>query len=452
LHGRMPSECHNNGGGAIKMTISKEKGTNLGNTFKLLTGNHAAAHAFRQARVGVISAYPITPQSPVVEKVAEFIAKGEMDTKFVKVESEHSALAVCCAASATGSRVGTATASHGLMLMYEMLLWAAGNRLPVVLCLATRAVGAPWSVWNDDSDFIAIRDTGWIQIMCEDNQEIYDTVLQAYKIAEDPRVFLPICVGYSGYLLSHTIMPVKIESQEDVDEFLPPLRHHINLSDLSIIKGVDPVTTPHVRDRGKEGIVPGYFEYRYSLQKALENSIDIIKEVHDDFAKKFGRSYGNGIFKTFEVDDADIIIFAMGSISAQARIAVNQLRKEGLKIGLVTLRVFRPFPAKMLRELLKEKSIIVAFDRNIGYGYQGVLCYELKSALYGVKNAPYIKGYIVGLGGRDVKTSYIIEGVKRTITQAETQEITHETEFLGLRQDVLNEYDESEFFKGGENK
>ncbi len=187
---------------------------------KILTGNHAAAYALKQARVGVISAYPITPQSPVVEKISEFISQGVLDTTFVTVEGEHSALAVCCAASATGSRVATATSSHGLMLMYEMLPWAAGNRLPIIINLATRALGAPWSVWTDHQDFMTIRDVGFIQLFCEDNQEIYDTNLQAFKIAENSKVFLPTMIGYDGYILSHTMMPVMIEEQAKIDAFL----------------------------------------------------------------------------------------------------------------------------------------------------------------------------------------------------------------------------------------
>jgi 2-oxoisovalerate ferredoxin oxidoreductase alpha subunit len=416
------------------------------NAAKILTGNHAAAYALKQAKVGVISAYPITPQSPVVEKIAEFISKGELNARFVKVESEHSALAVCCAASATGSRVGTATSSHGLMLMYEMLPWASGNRLPIVINLATRATGAPWSVWTDHQDFMTIRDVGWIQLFCEDNQEIYDTNIQAFKIAEDPRLSLPTIVSYDGYILSHTMMPVFLEDQQDIDEFLPPLKHHINLSDITKVKGIDPVTTPHIRNRGKEGIVPGYFEYRYALQKALENSVDVIKEVHDDFAVKFGRNYGNGIFKNYKTDDADIIIYAMGSVAAQARVAISQLRAKGLKVGLVSLKMFRPYPAKYLREFFKEKDAIVVFDRDIGYGYEGVLSNELKSALFGLKSPPFLKGFIVGLGGRDVTTNHIIEGVKRTLEAEKKDEISYETEFLGLNLTELENYDESNFY------
>ena len=417
----------------MTQTEKAEKERNI----KILTGNYAAAHAYMQARVGVISAYPITPQSPVVEKISEFIRDGKLKAKFLLVESEHSAAAACCAASATGSRVGTATSAHGLMLMYELLPWASGTRLPIVINLATRSCGAPWSIWDDHSDFIAARDVGWIQFMCEDNQEIYDTNFQAFKIAEDPRVYVPAIVAYDGYLLSHTLMPVQLENQEDIDAFLPPLNHHINLSDISQIKGVGPVTTPNIIKR-EEGTAPGYYEFRYALQKALENSIDIIKEVHDEFAEKFGRSYGNGLFKTYKTEDADTIIFAMGSVSAQTRTVIEKLRAEGLKIGLVTLKLFRPFPVKYLREFFKGKKNIIVFDRAIGYGYEGVLCYELKAALYGLQDPPFIKGFIVGLGGRDVKGEHIIEGVHRALELAKKGEITYETEFYGLKLDELD--------------
>ena len=404
---------------------------------KILTGNHSAAYAYRQARVGVVSAYPITPQSPVVEKISEFIRKGKLKARFLMVESEHSALASCNSASITGSRVGTATSSHGLLLMFENLCWASGTRLPIVINLATRSCGAPWSVWDDHSDFITIRDVGWIQFMCEDNQEIYDTNFQAFKIAEDPRVYVPTIVAYDGYILSHTSMPIQVEAQEDIDAFLPPLVHHINLSDISTIKGVGPVTTPNAIIR-PEGTAPGYYEYRYALQKSLENSIDVIIEVHDEYAKKFGRAYGNALFKTYNTDDADTIIFAMGSVSAQARGAIDKLREDGLKVGLVSLRLFRPFPIKHLREFFKDKNNIIVFDRDIGYGYEGVLCYELKAALYGLKDAPFIKGYIVGLGGRDISNEHLIDGVHKALELSKKGEIEYKTEYYGLQLDKLD--------------
>jgi len=430
------------------VTVSNEKEKVTDENVMILTGNHAAAHAFRQAKVGVISAYPITPQSPVVEKIAEFISEGKLKARFVKVESEHSALAVCCAASATGSRVGTATSAHGLELMYELLPWASGNRLPIIINLATRSLGAPWSVWTDHQDFITIRDVGWIQFICENNQEIYDTNLQAFKIAEDPRLFLPAIVAYDGYILSHTMMPVKLENQKEIDGFLPTLKHHINLSDISNVKGIDPVTTPHIIKRA-EGTAPGYYEYRYALQKALENSIYIIKEVHDEFLKKFGRSYGNGIYKTVDTNDANTIIFTMGSVASQARIAIKKLRNQGLKVGLVSLKLFRPYPAEDLREFFKDKENIIVFDRDIGYGYEGVLSYELKAALYGLKNRPNIKGFIVGLGGRDVKTEHIMSGVHKALDAFKKGIFTNKTDFLGLKLEELKDYDESTYFKRG---
>jgi pyruvate ferredoxin oxidoreductase alpha subunit len=285
-------------------------------------------------------------------------------------------------------------------------------------------------------------------MFCENNQEIYDTNLQAFKIAEDSRVFLPVVCAYDGYVLSHTAMPVKLEDQESVDNFLPPLHHHINLSDISIVKGVDPVTTPNIVKRD-EGIAPGYYEYRYALQKAIENSISIIKEVHDDFSETFGRSYGNGIYKAIKTDDADTIILGMGSVASQARVAIEKLRTEGLKIGLMSLKLFRPFPAEDLREFFKDKENIIVFDRDIGYGYEGVLSYELKAALYGLQNQPNIKGFIVGLGGRDVKTEHIINGVYKASDDFKKKIFTNKTEFLGLQLEELENYDEETYFKGG---
>ncbi|MFW9881983.1 MAG: hypothetical protein ACFFG0_53650, partial [Candidatus Thorarchaeota archaeon] len=282
----------------------------------------------------------------------------------------------------------------------------------------------------------------------ENNQEVYDTNLQAFKIAEDPRIFLPVVCGYDGYIISHTAQPVKLENQEKIDEFLPPLNHHINLSDISQVKGIDPVTTPHIIKRA-EGISPGYYEYRYALQKSLENSIDVIKEVYDEFTEKFGRSYGDGILKKIETDDAETIIFAMGSVASQSRVAIKRLKSEGVKVGLISLKLFRPFPAEELRDFFKNINDIIVFDRDIGYGYEGVLSYELIAALYGLKNRPNIKGFIVGLGGRDVKTEHIITGVHKALSEFKQGIFTNKTEFLGLRIDELDDYDESTYFKGG---
>ncbi|MHA1820556.1 MAG: pyruvate ferredoxin oxidoreductase [Promethearchaeota archaeon] len=407
-------------------------------SIKLLKGNHAAAYACMNAQVGVVAAYPITPQSPVVEKISEFVEAGLMpNTQFIKVESEQSAIASVIAASATGSRVFTASSANGLAYMFELLPWAAGNRLPIVLCVATRALGAPWSVWSEHGDIFSVRDTGWITLFSEDNQEIYDTTLMAYRIAEDPSVYLPVFNAYDGYLLSHTLMPVQIEDNEKVEKFLPPLKHHINLPDLNNVKGVSPVTIPNTINRGKFGIAPGYFEYRYSMQRALENSIETIKKANKEFEEIFGRSYGNGLYKTYKMEDAKIAIFAVMSVAAEARLAVDRLREEGLKVGLVSLKTFRPFPVAELRKAFKDVEKVAVFDRDIGYGTEGVLSYELKAALYNSGVAPEIYGFIIGLGGRDIMHSQIMYGVKKVEKMKEPNKGPIKTDFIGIELEGL---------------
>lgn len=402
----------------------------------IITGNHAAAHACKAARVGVVAAYPITPQSPVVEKISYFVEHGDLpNTEFVRVESEQSAITAVIAACATGSRVFTATSANGLAYMNELLAWAAGNRLPIVMCIATRALGAPWSVWTDHQDAISARDTGWIQLFTEDNQEIYDTVIQAYRLAEDPAVYLPTFVNYDGYILSHTVMPVQLEPQERVDAFLPAFQGHVRLADVDNPIGMSPVTTPNPITRGDE-VAPGYFEFRASMQRALEGALDKIKAVHAEFAETFGRSYGNGIYKTYRADDAEILILGMGSIACEARVTCDLLREEGLPVGVVSLKVFRPFPKDDLREAVRRAKTVVVFDRDVGYGYEGVLAYELKAALYGSPVSPAVYGYVAGLGGRDVKATHLADAVKKTLTRAETGEPQTRTEFIGLMLEV----------------
>ncbi len=404
----------------------------------VLTGNNAAAYACKGARVGVVAAYPITPQSPVVEKIAYFVENGDLpNTQFIRVESEQSAIAAVIAASITGSRTFTASSSHGLALMNELLGWAAGNRAPIVMCIATRALGAPWSVWTDHQDSISVRDTGWLQLYCEDNQEIYDTVLQAYRIAEDPDINLPTFVCYDGYILSHTVMPVQVEAQDMVDAFIPPFKNYMRLADIKNPTGLSPVTTPYPILR-PEGTAPGYMEYRWSMTKAQERAHKKMQEVHDAFAKQFGRSYGNGIYKTYKMEDADLAIFAMGSVASEARLSVDKLRKEGIKAGVISLKSFRPFPVKYLREAMKNVKIVAVFDRDVGYGYEGVLAYELRAALYGLPNEPYVKGFIVGLGGRDIFADHLYNGAKRAIAANKAgEQVDGKTEWLGLLLDQL---------------
>ena len=379
-------------------------------TTQIIDGNRAAALGAKLSRVQVIAAYPITPQTPVTEALSEFVVRGELDAQYVAVESEHSALAVCTSASIAGARVFTATSSHGLAYMHEMLHWAAGTRLPLVLACVNRAIGAPWNVLNDQQDSISQRDTGWIQIYARNNQEILDSVIQAYKIAE--KVYVPVMVCYDGYILSHTEMPVDIQSQEDVDRFLPPYKPHTTL-DPNNPKNYNLVTLANPRVNAAGVLCHGYMEIRYLLQEALQKSIAEIMEVGQEFGELFGRHY-DLIWKN-GMDDAEIVIVAMGSLALEAIVAAEMLRGEGYKIGVMGLRLFRPFPKKDVVNALRESRVIVVFDKNISSGQEGATCSEIKSALYGSGAKAIIRNFIVGLGGRDVPAREMADAVKRSL-------------------------------------
>ncbi len=392
---------------------------------QILDGNQAAAQGAKLSRVQVIAAYPITPQTPLTETLSKFVEGGNLNAEYVAVESEHSALTVCVSASIAGARTFTGTSSHGLAYMHEMLHWTAGARLPVVLACVNRAIGAPWNVLNDQQDSISQRDTGWIQIYARNNQEILDSMIQAYKIAET--VYVPVMVCYDGYVLSHTEMPVAIPSQEDIDRFLPPYKPHTIL-DPADPKNYNLVTLADPRANTEGMLCHGYMELRYLLQEALQNSKETITKVGQEFGELFGRSYAN-MFWEDKLDDADIVIVAMGSLAMEAIVAADILRKEGHKVGVLGLRVFRPFPAADLVKALKKSHLIVVFDKNISYGSEGATCSEIKSALYGNHMNAVIRNFIVGLGGRDVKARELAEAVNKSL--------------LSLKEGVLNsEYPE----------
>ena len=382
---------------------------------QILDGNHAAAHGAKLCRVQVIAAYPITPQTPLTETLSEFVGAGTLNAEYVAVEGEHSALAVCVSASMVGARAFTGTSSHGLAYMHEVLHWTAGARLPVVLACVNRAIGAPWNILNDQQDSIAQRDTGWIQIYARNNQEILDSIIQAYKIAES--VYIPVMVCYDGYILSHTDMPVEIPSQEDVDKFLPPYKPHTKL-DPANPKNYNLVTLANPRVNAEGVLCHGYMELRYLLQEAQQNSRDTIMKVGQEFGDSFGRNYANMLWKD-KTDDADILIVAMGSLAMEALVAANTLRQEGHKVGVVGLRVFRPFPKTEVVEALKKARLVVVFDKNISYGSEGATCSEIKSALYGNNINAVIRNFIVGLGGRDVKARELAEAVTQSLPSIE---------------------------------
>ena len=378
---------------------------------KILTGNQAAATAVKLCGVQVVSAYPITPSTSLTETLAEWIEKGELKAEYVRVESEHSVMTVCISASSVGARVFTSTSSHGLLYMHEQLHWAAGSRLPIVTCVINRGVGAPWSIFNDQQDSISQRDTGWIQIYCRNNQEILDSVIQAYRIAE--QVYCPVMVCYDGFVLSHTMMPVEIPAAEKVDHFLPPYKPHTILSPEDP-RNINPVILP-VQRRDHEGILrDGYMEFRWKLQHALEGARDVIVKTNRDFAEVFGRDHG-GMLWDYKTDDAEVYLVGIGSIATEATSAADMLREEGIRAGVIGVRTYRPFPREEIREALKKAPAIVIFEKDISYGYEGALSADVKAALYGTGIEAPVHNYIAGLGGRDVKAAEIAGAIRASL-------------------------------------
>ena len=395
-----------------------DKKTNV----KILDGNHAAAQGAKLSRVQVIAAYPITPATPVTETLSEFVEGGQLNAEYIAVESEHSALAACASASMVGARTFTATSSQGLTYMHEVLHWAAGTRLPLVLACANRAIGAPLNILPDHQDSISQRDTGWIQIYARNNQEILDSIIQAYKIAE--AVYVPVMVSYDGFVLSHSEMPVDVPLQEDVDRFLPPYQPHTIL-DPANPKNYNQVTTPNPKANSEGLSCPGYMELRYLLQEAFQNSKETIIKVGQEFDELFGRSYAN-MFWEHRLDGADIVIVAMGSMAMEATVAADMLRAEGKQVGVLGLRVFRPFPKTEMVKALRKSRLIVVFDRNISYGLEGASCTEIKSALYGSGVNAVVRNFIVGLGGRDVKAGDIVQAVNKSLASLEEGGLNNE--------------------------
>jgi pyruvate ferredoxin oxidoreductase alpha subunit len=385
---------------------------------RIITGNQAAALAARLCDVQVIAAYPITPQSQLAEMLSLYVESGQLRAEYVRVESEHSAMTVCISASTVGARVFTATSANGLLYMHEQLHWAAGSRLPIVMCCVNRGVGAPWSIFNDQQDSLAQRDTGWIQIYCRDNQEILDTVIQAYKIAET--VYAPVMVCYDGFVLSHTMMPVVSPAQAAVRKFLPPYKPHTILDSENPMT-INSVLLPNRRPNSEGVLCDGYMEMRCKLQSALDRTPETIREVSRQFAEAFGRDHGGMLWK-YRTEDADVILTSMGSLAAEATVAADALREEGIKAGVVGIRVFRPFPKKDVIEAYRNAKAIILFEKSISYGYEGGLCSDLKAAFYGSGIHAAIHDHVAGLGGRDVKARELVEAVKASLARIQAGE------------------------------
>jgi pyruvate/2-oxoacid:ferredoxin oxidoreductase alpha subunit len=385
---------------------------------RIITGNQAAALAARLCDVQVIAAYPITPQSQLAEMLSLYVESGQLRAEYVRVESEHSAMTVCISASTVGARVFTATSANGLLYMHEQLHWAAGSRLPIVMCCVNRGVGAPWSIFNDQQDSLAQRDTGWIQIYCRDNQEILDTVIQAYKIAET--VYAPVMVCYDGFVLSHTMMPVVSPTPAAVRKFLPPYKPHTILDSENPMT-INSVLLPNRRPNSEGVLCDGYMEMRCKLQSALDRTPETIREVSRQYAEAFGRDHGGMLWK-YRTEDADVILTSMGSLAAEATVAADALREEGIKAGVVGIRVFRPFPKKDVIEAYRNAKAIILFEKSISYGYEGGLCSDLKAAFYGSGIHAAIHDHVAGLGGRDVKARELVEAVKSSLARIQAGE------------------------------
>jgi len=351
------------------------------------TGNRIAAKAAIMAKPAVVAAYPITPQTTLVEAIAEYVATGEFKGDYICVESEHSAMSACIGASAAGSRTFTATSSHGLLLMHEMLHWAALARLPVVMCNINRVVGPGWNIWVDENDSISQRDTGWIQFYCSSNQEIFDTVIQAFKLAEHEKVVLPVMVNLNAFILSHTSMPADVPEQRIVDDFLGS---YVPKWKLDI---ENPITFGNI-------IGPDYYyKVRKAMQDAQDHARKLIPQISREWKKLSGYYHGD-LLELYKCEGAEYILLSMGAIGAESKIAIDNLQKTGHKIGLARVRVIRPFPIEEIIALGKQADLIV-IDRNISVGLEGALFSEVKTALYGESEAD-VHGFIAGLGGKDV--------------------------------------------------
>jgi pyruvate/2-oxoacid:ferredoxin oxidoreductase alpha subunit len=363
---------------------------------KVIVGNHAVSLGVKLARCEVISAYPITPQTQVVEMLSEMCANGDLPARFIKVESEHSAMAACIGASAAGARTFTATSSQGLVLMHEMLHWAAGARHPVVMANVNRALGPGWNIWADQNDSLSQRDTGWIQLYCETNQEVLDTTVQAFKLAET--VNLPVMVLLDAFFLSHTSEPVDIPSQELVDGFLGRREAALKL-DTSAPHAFNALVRPD-----------DYMDMRLDQQKAMGAAEGVLQRIDADWANLTGRSYG--ALETYRDDDADLVLVTSGTITSTAREVVDERRAQGERVGLVKFRMFRPFPTDTLRQVLRGTRRVAVLDRNVSPGHGGIFAEEIRSALYDLPldDRPQLFGYVLGLGGRDV-TPAVIHGV-----------------------------------------
>jgi pyruvate ferredoxin oxidoreductase alpha subunit len=388
---------------------------------QFIEGSHAVAEIIKRCRPGVVSAYPITPQTHIVEDLAQMVADNELKAQFVNVESEHSAASVVLGAQATGVRTYTATSSQGLLLMAEVVFNIAGLRLPVVMTTANRAVSAPINIWNDQQDVMAVRDSGWVLVFAEDNQEAIDLHMQAYRLGEDPRVMLPVMVNMDGFILTHGMEIVDMPAQDEVDKFLKPYETTYKL-DVN-----NPQTMGFLAD-------PDYYlEIRYMVHQTHQELLDIIPQVAADFKKAFGRESG-GLIQTYRMEDADQVFVAMGSVCGTIRDTIDELRDKGKKVGLLKIATYRPFPKAAIFKALARAKEIAVVDKSISLGAYGPLFTDLAAAMASQGGKmPKVSGFVLGLGGRDITKASIHQVYEKlALPQVDCA-------YIGLKQELLAE-------------
>ncbi|MBN2186007.1 MAG: pyruvate ferredoxin oxidoreductase [Dehalococcoidia bacterium] len=388
-----------------------------------LEASHAAAEAVKMADVDVIAAYPITPQTHIPERLAEMVANGELDAAYIPVESEHSAMSACLGSAAVGARTFTTTAGQGLELMHEAVYVASSMRFPIVMVICDRALSAPLSVWGDHSDAMAVRDTGWIQVFCQNNQEAFDMTLWAFRVGEDPKVLFPVMVHFDGFTLSHVTEPLFLPEQEKVDRFLPKFQYPFALNPAK------PMT------HGAFGPPDIYSEAKIAQEVAFRKSKGVIIQGFKEFGDIFGRYYHP--VEPYRTEGAKTLLLTMGSFSETAKIVIDEKRDKGESVGLISLRLWRPFPFEELRQAVKSAEVLVVFDRCISCGMGGPVFSEVKSVLYDEAPRPKVVSITGGLGGRDISVKdfeYVIDR-GREIAEKGSEKML---ETVGIRGEMVN--------------
>jgi pyruvate ferredoxin oxidoreductase alpha subunit len=384
-----------------------------------MEGSFAIAEAVKLANADVIAAYPITPQTHIVEKLAAMVADGDLDADYIPVESEHSAMSACLGSAAVGARTFTATAGQGLELMHEVLYVASGSRLPIVMSVCNRALSGPLSIWGDHSDAMAVRDVGWIQMFTENVQQAFDLVLCAFRIAEDRKVLFPTMVHIDGFHLSHVIESLYLLDKQTVDKFLLPNDYPYPLNPKRPVT-IGAFAPPNV-----------YTEAKKMEDDDLKASKEVITKVWKEYGDITGRYYSP--VEEYKTDDADILLITMGSFSETAMIAIDDMRNNGIKVGLVRIRLWRPFPYKELRNILTKSKTVIVLDRAISFGaLTGPVCAEVQAALYPLANKPKVVGVVGGLGGRDISAESFENIIRLGMKKSSTEEV-NELEIIEVR-------------------